>query len=87
MREQKDEFDTAAEERVQVKNLDRGGFGWGCLGFCIPMVGLILWLVWRDEKPKTAKALGIGALVSAILGVIFVILYFIFIVLVIVATS
>lgn len=51
------------------------------------MVGLILWLVWRDEKPKTAKALGIGALVSAILGVIFVILYFIFIVLVIVATS
>lgn len=87
MSEQKDEFDIAAEEKVQVKNQDRGGFGWGCLGFCIPMVGLILWLVWRDEKPKTAKALGIGALVSAILGVIFVILYFIFIVLVIVATS
>lgn len=87
MSEKKDEFDIAAEEKIQITNQDRGGFGWGCLGFCIPMVGLILWLVWRDEKPKTAKALGIGALVSAILGVIFVVLYFIFIVLVIIAAN
>lgn len=31
------------------------------------MVGFILWLVWRDEKPKTAKVLGIGALISTII--------------------
>ena len=37
-------------------------------------------LVWRDEKPKTAKAVGIGALVSAIIGAVFVIIYFISIV-------
>lgn len=24
---------------------DNGGFGWGLLGFCIPIVGLILFLV------------------------------------------
>ena len=46
---------------------DRGGFLWGLLGCCIPVVGLVLFLVWRDEKPKTAKAAGIGALVSVIL--------------------
>lgn len=42
---------------------DNGGFGWGLLGCCIPIAGLILFLVWKDTKPKTAKAAGIGALV------------------------
>ena len=46
---------------------DRGGFGWSLLGCCIPIVGLVLFLVWRDQKPRTAKAAGIGALVSVIL--------------------
>ena len=50
--------------------VDNGGFGWGVLGCCIPIVGLILFLVWKDTKPKTAKAAGIGALVSTILGVV-----------------
>ena len=45
---------------------DKGGFLWGLLGCCIPLVGLILFLVWKDNKPKTAKAAGIGALVSVI---------------------
>ena len=27
---------------------DNGGFGWGLLGCCIPLVGLILFLVWKD---------------------------------------
>ena len=50
--------------------VDKGGFGWGALGCCIPIVGLILFLVWKDTKPKTAKAAGIGALVSVIAGVV-----------------
>lgn len=48
--------------------IDNGGFGWGLLGFCVPVVGLILFLVWNETKPNTAKAAGIGALVSVILG-------------------
>ena len=57
--------------------VDKGGFGWGVLGCCIPIVGLILFLVWKDTKPKTAKAAGIGALVSTILGVVVYILSFV----------
>lgn len=53
---------------------DKGGFLWGLLGFCIPLVGLILFLVWKDSKPKTAKTAGIGALVSVIIAVVFYIL-------------
>ncbi|MGL4791086.1 MAG: zinc ribbon domain-containing protein [Anaerotignaceae bacterium] len=45
---------------------DNGGFLWGALGCCIPIAGLILFLVWKDIKPKTAKAAGKGALVSLI---------------------
>lgn len=56
---------------------DNGGIGWGLLGCCIPIVGLVLFLVWKDTKPKTAKAAGIGALVAVILGVIYYILMFI----------
>ena len=44
---------------------------WGLLGCCIPIVGLVLFLVWRDTKPKTSKAAGIGALVSVIVYVLF----------------
>lgn len=83
MDENKDELETVEEVKIQRKDQDRGGFAWGCLGFCIPIVGLILWLVWRDEKPKTAKAVGIGALVSAIIGAVFVVIYFIFLVFII----
>ena len=38
--------------------VDNGGFLWGLLGCCIPIVGLVLFLVWKDTKPKTAKAAG-----------------------------
>ena len=50
--------------------VDKGGFGWGLLGWCLPIVGLILFLVWKDTKPKTAKAASIGALVSTILAIV-----------------
>lgn len=56
---------------------DNGGFLWGLLGCCIPVVGLILFLVWKDTKPLTAKAAGKGALVSVILYVIFYVLVFV----------
>lgn len=56
---------------------DKGGFLWGLLGCCIPLVGLILYLVWKDTKPKTSKAAGIGALVSVICLVIYYIVIFV----------
>lgn len=58
--------------------IDNGGIGWGILGCCIPLVGLILWLVWKDTKPKTAKALGIGALVSVGIGILYYIFVMVF---------
>ena len=56
--------------------VDNGGFLWGLLGCCIPIVGLILYLVWQNERPRTARAVGIGALVSV--GIL--ILYYIIVI-------
>ena len=63
-----------AVQNAQSVAPDNGGFGWGLLGCCIPIVGLILFLVWKDSKPKTSKAAGIGALISVILSVVYYII-------------
>ena len=42
---------------------DRGGIGWTILGFFIPLAGLIIYLLWKDQKPNTAHMAGLGALV------------------------
>jgi len=54
---------------------DQGGFGWGLLGFCVPIAGLILFLVWKDTQPKNARAVGIGALVMVIMYFALIVIY------------
>ena len=56
---------------------DNGGFLWGLLGCCIPIVGLVLYLVWKDQKPRTAKAEGIGALISVVVGIVSYVILFV----------
>ena len=58
---------------------DSSSFGWGLLGFCFPIVGLILFLIWKDSTPLKAKSAGMGALISTIISVVFYIIYFIII--------
>lgn len=58
----------------QPTEQDSGSFGWAVLGFFIPIAGLILYLVWRTEKPLSARRAGIGALVSVIVGAVFTVL-------------
>lgn len=59
------------DNNTNVTNVDdKGGFLWGLLGCCIPIVGLILFLVWKDNKPKTAKSAGIGAIVGVVVCVL-----------------
>lgn len=71
------------EQAMQVKTPvmpsenDSGSFGWVVLGFFLPIVGLILYLVWRDQKPLSAKKAGMGALVSVITGIVLSVLWFI----------
>ncbi|MGD9605141.1 MAG: zinc-ribbon domain-containing protein [Bacilli bacterium] len=47
-------------------NDDAPSFGFACLGFFFPMIGLILYLVWNNEYPLKAKSCGKGALIGFI---------------------
>lgn len=44
---------------------------WGILGFFMPIIGLILFCVWKNPKPKEAAASGIGALSRVIIYILF----------------
>lgn len=55
-----------------VKKEDEGSkVGYGILAFFIPVVGLVLYILWKKEKPATARAAGKGALISFVSGLIF----------------
>ena len=55
-------------------NENNGNFGWAVLGFFVPIVGLILYILWKDNRKNDAKNAGIGALVGFILSVVLVVL-------------
>ena len=59
--------------------VDDGGFLWGLLGFCVPIAGLILFLIWKDERPNTARSAGMGALISVIISVVSYLVMFVII--------
>lgn len=52
------------------------------LSFCIPLVGIILYFSWKDQKPLSAKAvlkmalIGVG--VSFVLSILYIIIMFVF---------
>jgi hypothetical protein len=54
---------------------DAGGIGWWFLGFFFPLIGLILYLVWKQTQPKNSSMVGRGALVGFIANVLILILY------------
>lgn len=63
-----------ATDKYEQKNFknesDSSSAGWAVLGFLFPLIGLILYLVWKEELPLRAKSIGKGALVSVIVNVV-----------------
>lgn len=47
---------------------DAPSTGFAVLGFFFPLVGLILYLVWKDKTPLKAKSCGKGALIGFIVN-------------------
>ena len=68
---------------VHPNDSDEGSSVWfAVIGFIIPIVGFILFLVYEGKKPKRAKAAGKGALIGFItkivVSIILTILYVVF---------
>jgi hypothetical protein len=54
----------------QAASDDAPSFGYAALGFFMPMIGLILYLVWNNEYPLRAKSCGKGAIIGFIINVV-----------------
>lgn len=53
---------------------DKSSGLWAFLGFLIPVLGLVMYLIWKDEYPLKAKSAGQGALIGVIVSVVFSVL-------------
>ena len=62
--------------KIRSGELDGPIGGLGILCFFFPVVGLILYIIWKDEKPVKAKGAGSSALWAVGLIVGFYILFF-----------
>lgn len=79
--EEKSEFCSECGNQLkELKNTNQevsessSSIGWGVLGFFVPLAGLILYLVWKNDRPNDAKAAGIGALIWVGLYLLLIIL-------------
>lgn len=55
---------------------EKGSAGWLVLGLFFPVIGFILWLVWKDSKPGDSRMAGKGTLIGIVISVVIVICVF-----------
>lgn len=67
-------YSSSNAQNVETEEKEGSKFGWGVLGFFIPIVGLVLFLTWKKDRPKSSKAAGLGALISVILNLVLTII-------------
>ena len=67
----KDIFCLSPQKNNQVVNTNETIGGLGVLCFLIPILGLILYIVWKEPKPTKSKGAGKAALWGFILTLVF----------------
>lgn len=68
-------MDQFENHTVQTKcATSKDSIGWGVLGFFIPLVGLILFIIWKNDRPSDARYAGFGALLCVFFSVIFAVI-------------
>lgn len=61
------------------KKEDRSSVGFNFLSFLFPVVGLIFFLCWKQEFPVRAKGCGVCALISVVVGIALLLVFFLFV--------
>ena len=63
----RNDFQTTTQPISTVK--DTGSVGWAFLGFFFPLIGLLLYLLWKNTAPLNARMAGKGAIIGVILEI------------------
>ncbi len=63
--------------RTEREVNDDGSVLWAIIAFLIPVVGIILWAAWHDEKPKCSKMAAYGTIISLVVGAVAFIVTFV----------
>lgn len=58
------------QSSVQTKNPDSASVGFTILSFFIPIVGIVLYFVWKNQCPNKAKPCLYAALISIVINFI-----------------
>ena len=66
--------DYQSEQKNQAKVGDGTSIWWTLLGFFMPIIGLIMYFVWKKEYPLRAISCGKGALISVVLEIAIMVL-------------
>jgi uncharacterized membrane protein YvbJ len=61
--------------RIHKKAYEETGSttGYAVLGFFVPIVGLLLYLLWKEERPRASSSAGKGAFIGFIINILFTI--------------
>lgn len=65
-------------EQNSMKQNDTGILGYGILSILVPIAGLIFYLIWKEERPKTAKVSLICAIISFVFQIVLILLFILF---------
>ena len=65
-------------EQNPMKQNDTGILGYGILSILVPIAGLIFYLIWKEERPKTAKVALICAIISFVFQIVLILLFILF---------
>ena len=63
------------KKALATSSKDASNIGFAVLGFFIPLVGLILYLINKDTEPQKAKSAGKGALIGFCVSLVSSIVY------------
>ena len=65
------------KQRQVMSNSDSSPFGFGILGFFVPLAGIILGIMWSNVRPKRAHAALVGGIIGIVASIVFIILCYV----------
>ena len=67
VKEVKKEEKVERRRRTKLEKALKSFYTWWSIGFILPPVGLVLYILWRKDKKDYAKCTGTGALIAALI--------------------